>query len=120
MAYVRPPTGFFTSLNTSGVVNTDITHTLLAAPGAQNAYRVSLICMSYAPANTGVVELRSGLAGNLAVAMAAGPTGPGNQMEIPEPGYLLAVNQALTIISRSNVVTQAFRVVVWYYIDNIA
>jgi hypothetical protein len=117
MAYTQLPASVFLALTTNGVANTDTTHTLVAAPGVGQRLRVSALGYSYAPANTGVVELRSGLAGNLFFGLDAGPTGPGAELIIPEPGYALAGNQALTGISRSNVITQAFRVWVYYYTE---
>jgi hypothetical protein len=120
MPYLIQPTPVFAALNTSGVINTDVTHTLVGAPGLGLAYRVSFVCISYAPSNTGAVEIRNGTSGEFQIAMECGPTGPGDWRILPPPGFLLAANTALRVVSRSNVVTQAFRILVHYFIDNLS
>lgn len=119
MGYPQPPRSVFFSANTNGVANTDTTHTLVASPGAGFGLRVSFIGMSYAPNNTGNVELRNSVAGEFQHCMQCGPTGPSSQLLIPGPGFALGAATALRTVSRSNVITQAFRVAVYYYIDTL-
>ena len=98
------------------------TDTVLAAPGVNFAYRIIGCHFGINRAATGIVDLvlQDGSPLTIAVAMGLSIAGvPNFDVSIPEPGLQCNTNQPLQISLSSSAAAGSYRLVVYYFVDQI-